>query len=232
MKTAYDNPNFARRIYKYKACPLNMTLFKRVLLPDWSVFEKVAVKIKKIGENGKTGKSNTQRMKKKGYIEDERAEKGFLDSNLTKDKTIANDGVIVIDSNSKTFDELLEGEFNTGMIDAKEAPEESNEGIDIIKHEVDEVDEADEANDLTKDKTIGNDGVIVIDSEMIPDESTNAEVNVNEGMEVAETREAEGNAFKDLLKRESNVSEQEDKPITDDMEILDQGGGGGGGKKG
>ena len=123
------------------------------------------------------------------------------------------DGVIVIDN-------------------AKEAPEESNEGIDIIKHEVDEVDEADEANDLTKDKTIGNDGVIVIDSEMIPDESTNAEVNVNEGMEVAETREAEGNAFKDLLKRESNVSEQEDKPITDDMEIRDQGGGGGGGKEG
>ena len=75
-----------------------------------------------------------------------------------------------------------------------------------------------------------DDGVIVIDSEMIPDESTNAEVNVNEGMEVAETREAEGNAFKDLLKRESNVSEQEDKPITDDMEIRDQGGGGG--KKG
>ena len=102
MKTAYDNPNFTRRIYKYKACTSNMTLFKRVLLPDWSVFEKVAVKIKKIGENGKTGKSNTQRMKKKGYIEDERAEKGFLDSNLTKDKTIANDGVIVTDSNSKT----------------------------------------------------------------------------------------------------------------------------------
>ena len=136
--------------------------------------------------------------------------------------------MIVIDSNSKTFDELLEGEFNTGMIDAKEAPEESNEGIDIIKHEVDEVDEADEANDLTKD----NDGVVVIDSEMTPDESTNDEVNVNEGMGVAETREAEGNAFKDLLKRESNVSEQEDKPITDDMEIRDQGGGGGGGKKG
>ena len=83
---------------------------------------------------------------------------------------------------------------------------------------------------MTKDKTIGNDGVIVIDSEMTPDESTNDEVNVNEGMEVAETREAEGNAFKDLLKRESNVSEQEDKLITDDMEIRDQGGGGG--KKG
>ena len=76
------------------------------------------MKIKKIGKNGKIGKSNTQRRKKK--VEDERAEKGFLDSNsndLTKDKTIGNDGVIVIDSNSKSIDaELLEGEFNTEMI--------------------------------------------------------------------------------------------------------------------
>ena len=118
MKAAYDDPNFVRKIHKYKGCRSNITLFKRVLLPDWSVFEKVSVKIKKIGKNGKIGKSNTQkRRKKKGDTEDERAEKGFLDSNLTKDKTIGN-GVIVIDSNSKTFDELLEGEFNTGMIDA------------------------------------------------------------------------------------------------------------------
>ena len=102
MKTAYDDPNFARKIHKYKGCRSNITLFKRVLLPDWSVFEKVSVKIKKIGKNGKIGKSNTQRRKKKGDIEDERDEKGFLDSNysndLTKDKTIGKDGVIVIDN--------------------------------------------------------------------------------------------------------------------------------------
>ena len=90
MKAAYDDPNFVRKIHKYKGCRSNITLFKRALLPDWSVFEKVAVKIKKIGKNGKIGKSNTQRMKKKGYIEDERAE-GFLDSNLTKDKVIDHD---------------------------------------------------------------------------------------------------------------------------------------------
>ena len=66
----------------------------------------------------------------------------------------------------------------------------------------------------------------------IPDESIDAEVNVTGGMEVAEAGDAEGNAVKDLLKGESNVSEQEDKPITDDMEIRDQGGGGGGGRKG
>ena len=85
MKTAYDNPNFARRIYKYKTCPLNMTLFKRVLLPDWSVIERVTVKIKKIG----TLKSNNQ--KKKGYAEDEtedETEKDILDSKLTKDDAI------------------------------------------------------------------------------------------------------------------------------------------------
>ena len=73
MKTAYDNPNFARRIYKYKTCPLNMTLFKRVqmrlgLLPDWSVIERVTVKIKKIG----TLKSNKQ---KEGDTEDETDER-------------------------------------------------------------------------------------------------------------------------------------------------------------
>ena len=101
--------------------------------------------------------------------------------------------------------------------------------------------DVDEREVVTRDKEAfepdaGNDGVIVndsnsnsktfdelLDSEMIPDEST----DVTGGMEVAETREAEGNAFKDLLKRESNVSEQEDKPTTDDMEIRDQGGGGG-----
>ena len=113
MKTVYDDQKFVRRIHKYKGCRSNITLFKRALLPDWSVFEKVTVKIKKIGKNGKIGKSNTQRRKNKGDIEDERSEKGFLDSNdLTKDKTIGNDGVIVIDSNSKSD----EGEFNTEMI--------------------------------------------------------------------------------------------------------------------
>ena len=204
MKTAYDDPNFARKIHKYKGCRSNITLFKRVLLPDWSVFEKVSVKIKKIGKNGKIGKSNTQkRRKKKGEnIEDERAEKGFLDSNdsndLTKDKTIGNDGVIVIDSNSKSIDaELLEGEFNTEMIPDESIDAEGNK--ELLDGE--------------------------FNTEMIPDESIDAEVNVTGGMEVVKAGDAEGNAVKDLLKGESNVSEQEDKPTTDDTEILDKGGG-------
>ena len=200
MKTVYDDPNFARRIHKYKGCRSNITLFKRILLSHWSVFEKVTVKIKKIG---KIGKSNTQkRRKKKGDIEDERAEKGFLDSNdsndLTKDKTIGNDGVIVIDSNSKSIDaELLEGEFNTEMIPDESIDAEGNK--ELLDGE--------------------------FNTEMIPDESIDAEVNVTGGMEVVEAGDAEGNAVKDLLKGESNVSEQEDKPTTDDTEILDKGGG-------
>ena len=82
MKAAYDDPNFVRKIYKYKGCRSNLTVFKRVLLPDWSVYGKITVKIRKIG------KRNTQ--KKKGYTEDE-TEKDFLDSKLTKDKTIVMD---------------------------------------------------------------------------------------------------------------------------------------------
>ena len=158
------------------------------------------MKIKKIGKNGKIGKSNTQkRRKKKGDTEDERAEKGFLDSNysndLTKDKTIGNDGVIVIDSNSKSIDaELLEGEFNTEMIPDESIDAEGNK--ELLDGE--------------------------FNTEMIPDESIDAEVNVTGGMEVVEAGDAEGNAVKDLLKGESNVSEQEDKPTT---KILDKGGG-------
>ena len=44
MKTVYDDPNFVRRIHKYKRCRLNITLFKRALLSHWSVAEKVTVK--------------------------------------------------------------------------------------------------------------------------------------------------------------------------------------------
>ena len=46
--------------------------------------------------NDIAGTSETNTQKKKGYTEDE-TEKDFLDSKLTKDKTIANDGAIVMD---------------------------------------------------------------------------------------------------------------------------------------
>ena len=159
MKTVYDDQHFVRRIHKYKACRLNITLFKRALLSHWSVIEKVTVKIKKIGI------SNTQkRRKKRGEnIEDERAEKindggimgglCFQDSNDSNDlKTIGipstekkkeaaeenNDGVIkVIDSNSKSIDderneavkELLDGEFNTELIPDESIDAEGNEAV-------------------------------------------------------------------------------------------------------
>ena len=252
MKTVYDDQNFVRRIHKYKACRLNITLFKRALLSHWSVIEKVTVKIKKIGI------SNTQkRRKKRGEnIEDERAEKindggimgglCFQDSNDSNDlKTIGipstekkkeaaeenNDGVIkVIDSNSNTenFPAVVSLPTTENIMkhetlnDAKEAPEENNEGMfaetkdsilnlpavvsalttDIMKHEVDEA-------AVRKDVAGGDD--------------------VTGDMEVVEAGDAEGNeAVKDLLK-ESNVSGQEDKHTTeliqDDTEILDKGGG-------
>ena len=60
MKAPYDDSNFVRKLYKYKWCRSNLTVFKRVLLPDWSVYGgKITVKLRKIG------KRNTQ--KKKGY---------------------------------------------------------------------------------------------------------------------------------------------------------------------
>ena len=165
MKTAYDDPNFVRKIHKYKGCRSNITLFKRVLLPDWSVFEKVSVKIKKIGKNGKIGKSNTQRRKKKGDIEDERDGKGFLDSNysndLTKDKTIGKDGVIVIDET---------------LNDAK-APEENNEVVSALTTDIKDVAEGD---DVTGDMEVfeadaeGND-LLEFNTEMILDESIDAQ---------------------------------------------------------
>ena len=165
MKTAYDDPNFARKIHKYKGCRSNITLFKRALLPDWSVFEKVSVKIKKIGKNGKIGKSNTQRRKKKGDIEDERDEKGLLDSNysndLTKDKTIGKDGVIVIDET---------------LNDAK-APEENNEVVALTTDIMKDVAEGD---DVTGDMEVfeadaeGNE-LLEFNTEMILDESIDAQ---------------------------------------------------------
>ena len=159
MKTAYDDPNFVRKIHKYKGCRSNITLFKRVLLPDWSVFEKVSVKIKKIGKNGKIGKSNTQkRRKKKGDIEDERAEKGFLDSNysndLTKDKTIGKDGVIVIDET---------------LNDAK-APEENNEVVSALTTDIKDVAEGDDGTgdmEVFEADAEGND--LLEFTELIPD---------------------------------------------------------------
>ena len=193
----YDDRLFVRKIQKYRDCYIGIPTFKRVLQPKWAVMGKIKIKIKTIGTGIPSNKKKKER--KKGDIEDERDEKGFLDSNysndLTKDKTIGNDGVIVIDSNSKSIDaELLEGEFNTEMIPDESIDAEGNK--ELLDGE--------------------------FNTEMIPDESIDAEVNVTGGMEVVEAGDAEGNAVKDLLKGESNVSEQEDKPTT---KILDKGGG-------
>ena len=186
MKTAYDNPNFARRIYKYKACPLNMTLFKRVLLPDWSVFERVTVKIKKIGKNGNIGKSNTQ--KKKGYTEDE-TEKDFLDSKLTKDKTIANDGAIVMD-----YDEM-----NEAVASLPPLPTTEN----IMKHDTLNNDKEPEENNevvlTTNIKDVDEREVVTGDMEAFePDAEGNDLLEFNTDM-VLESIDAQGGEAKGLL---------------------------------
>ena len=127
------------------------------------MFDQVTVKIKKIG---KIGKSNTQkRRKKKGDTEDERAEKGFLDSNysndLTKDKTIGKDGVIVIDET---------------LNDAK-APEENNEVVSALTTDIKDVAEGDDGTgdmEVFEADAEGND-LLEFNTEMILDESIDAQ---------------------------------------------------------
>ena len=184
MKTAYDNPNFARRIYKQaRGCPFNITLFKRALLPEWFVFERVTVKIKKIGKNGNIGKSNNQ--KKKGYTEDE-TEKDFLDSKLTKDKTIGNDGAIVID-----YDERNEA--------VASLPTTEN----IMKHETLNNDKEPEENNevvlTTNIKDVDEREVVTGDMEAFePDAEGNDLLEFNTDM-VLESIDAQGGEAKGLL---------------------------------
>ena len=104
MKTAYDKPNIARRIYD--------ALTSAPSSPTGVTIDHLAVMIRDLGTEirGMEGRmmnaldtrinvlSNNiagTSEKKKGYTEDE-TEKDFLDSKLTKDKTIANDDAIVM----------------------------------------------------------------------------------------------------------------------------------------
>ena len=179
MKTVYDDPKFVKRIHKFRECRLN----KRSLLSHWSVIEKVTVKIKKIGVS-----NNQKRRKKKGEnIEDERAEKGFLDSNLTKDKTIGNDGVIVID-----YDERNEA--------VASLPTTEN----IIKHETLNNDKAPEENNevvlTTNIKDVAEGEVVTGDMEVFePDAEGNDLLEFNTEM-ILESIDAQGSeAVKGLL---------------------------------
>ena len=64
MKAPYDDLNFVRELSKYKWCRANLTVIKRFLLPDWSVYGKISVKSRKIG---KRNTLKSQKKKKKGY---------------------------------------------------------------------------------------------------------------------------------------------------------------------
>ena len=230
--TVFDDPKFVKRIHKYRECRLN----KRSLLSHWSVIEKVTVKIKKIGV------SNTQkRRKKKGEnIEDERAEKI---NDLTKDKTIgiANTENFPAVVSLPTTENIMKHET---LNDAKEAPEENNEGIiaetkdsipnlpavvgvlttDIMKHEVDEAavrkdvaggDDVTEGDmEVVEAGERRDDAIKVIDSKSI-----DAEERDEEDAAIKVQREA---AVKELLEKgEFNVSngqemnQSKDKPSTE-----------------
>ena len=64
MKAPYDDLNFVRELSKYKWCRANLTVIKRFLLTDWSVYGKISVKSRKIG---KRNTLKSQKKKKKGY---------------------------------------------------------------------------------------------------------------------------------------------------------------------
>ena len=64
MKAPYDDSNFVRELSKYKWCRANLTVIKRFLLTDWSVYGKISVKSRKIG---KMNTLKSQKKKKKGY---------------------------------------------------------------------------------------------------------------------------------------------------------------------
>ena len=152
----YDDRLFVRRIQKYRECHIGILSFKRVLQSKWAVIGKIKIKIKTIG----TGIPSTKKKKerKKGDIEDERDEKGFLDSNysndLTKDKTIGKDGVIVIDET---------------LNDAK-APEENNEVVSALTTDIKDVAEGDDGTgdmEVFEADAEGND--LLEFTELIPD---------------------------------------------------------------
>ena len=159
----YDDRLFVRKIQKYRDCYIGIPTFKRVLQSKWAVMGKIKIKIKTIG----TGIPSTKKKKerKKGDIEDERDEKGFLDSNysndLTKDKTIGKDGVIVIDET---------------LNDAK-APEENNEVVSALTTDIKDVAEGDDGTgdmEVFEADAEGND-LLEFNTEMILDESIDAQ---------------------------------------------------------
>ena len=152
----YDDRLFVRKIQKYRDCYIGILTFKRVLQSKWAVMGKIKIKIKTIGTGIPSNKKKKER--KKGDIEDERDEKGFLDSNysndLTKDKTIGKDGVIVIDET---------------LNDAK-APEENNEVVSALTTDIKDVAEGDDGTgdmEVFEADAEGND--LLEFTELIPD---------------------------------------------------------------
>ena len=267
MKAPYDDLNFVRELSKYKWCRANLTVIKRFLLPDWSVYGKISVKSRKIGKRN-TLKRNTKKKKKKGY----ETEKNLnMESDQPEIKVIAplheipplptTENIMKTLNNDKEPDEnKMVTETDIGK-DAKENGNEGDENGQDPKSEEINIkmnDDDDEVQQDTLDRTVRTANEIfspVADLgqdtkyETEKKDAKTEENKMNDDDDEAQQDTLELRTVNEILspvadlgqdtkneteknagdpKRESNVSE----PITDVMEIRDQGGGGGGGKKG
>ena len=290
MKAPYDDLNFVRELSKYKWCRANLTVIKRFLLPDWSVYGKISVKSRKIGKRN-TLKRNTQKKKKKGY----ETEKNLnMESDQPEIKVIAplheipppptTENIMKTLNNDKEPDEnkmVTETDFGKDERDEAGPPGKADMEAPKIKvfaplHEMPPLPTTESImKTLNNDKEPNENKTETATLYLMSDFGKDAKENGNEVADLgqdtkyetekkdAKTEENKMNddddeAQQDTLelrtvneilspvadlgqdtkneteknagdpKRESNVSE----PITDVMEIRDQGGGGGGNRKG
>ena len=161
MKAPYDDLNFVRELSKYKWCRANLTVIKRFLLTDWSVYGKISVKSRKIG---KMNTLKSQKKKKKGY----KTEKSLnMESDQPEIKVIAplneipppptTENIMKTLNNDKEPDEnkmVTETDFGK---DAKENGNEGDENGQDPKSEEINIkmnDDDDEVQQDTLDRTV------------------------------------------------------------------------------
>ena len=188
MKAPYDDLNFVRELSKYKWCRANLTVIKRFLLTDWSVYGKISVKSRKIG---KMNTLKSQKKKKKGY----KTEKSLnMESDQPEIKVIAplneipppptTENIMKTLNNDKEPDENNEVVLTTNIKDVDErevvtgdmeAFEPDAEGNDLLEFNTDMVLESIDAQ--------GGEAKGLLDgefTELIPDKGGGNEKTVRE----------------------------------------------------
>ena len=188
MKAPYDDSNFVRELSKYKWCRANLTVIKRFLLTDWSVYGKISVKSRKIG---KMNTLKSQKKKKKGY----KTEKSLnMESDQPEIKVIAplneipppptTENIMKTLNNDKEPDENNEVVLTTNIKDVDErevvtgdmeAFEPDAEGNDLLEFNTDMVLESIDAQ--------GGEAKGLLDgefTELIPDKGGGNEKTVRE----------------------------------------------------